>query len=724
MKPVLALTVTTGLLVMVAASAQAPSPQQKPTFTDEQGVVHLPAFAVPPSDFSSPEAQQARVKRGQVAAKSPALGSVPALEVATEAILNLRRRADEERRKTVEQMLQVFPVAVAEQEIDGITVDVVTPRAGVPARNQERILINLHGGGMIFGARWEGQIDSIPIAHAGQFKVATVDYRMAPEHRFPAASEDVARVYAELLKSYRPENIGIYGCSAGAALTASSVAWFASHELPRPGAIALLGGGAAFPNRGDSYYLAGGFFAGIPTYPPTNSDFISKLRSLYWAGVADDDPLVGPAHHLDVLAKFPPTVVLNSTRDPTLSAALYTHRQLRSAGTDAELHVWDGVDHCFQYNPALPESREAYQVVARFFDERLGKARIGTGQTTPAADGVIDVPAFRAPYSELASDASRRNFIELADGFKRWRSSLQPGDSMATVRQKLDDTLMRPGVERLRAAFPVEIVPREIGAVRVDVITPTDGVSSRNAERVLINLHGGGFSVAAGYGGQQESIPIASIGRITVMSVDYRMAPEHRFPAASEDVARVYAELLKRYRPENIGIYGCSAGAYLTGQAVAWFQKHAMPSPGAIGLFGGSLITGQAGDSDVFGAALGGQGALPRQQGDNSSDRSNRYFEGADLRDPLVSPGLSADVLRRFPPSLLISGTRDVRLSQTVHAHAQLVRLGVDARLHVWEGAAHCSFAQPVVDPDVPETREAWDVIVRFFDQQLGSRKR
>jgi epsilon-lactone hydrolase len=342
----------------------------------------------------------------------------------------------------------------------------------------------------------------------------------------------------------------------------------------------------------------------------------------------------------------------------------------------------------------------------------------------PVADAAVDIPAFRAPYSELASEASRRHFVEFAEGFARWRSMLEPGDSIVTVRRTLDDALMRPGVERLKAVFPVEIVSKRIGGVLTDVITPAGGVSQKNRERVLINLHGGGFTVGGGYGGQQESIPIASLGRIAVMSVDYRMAPEYRFPAASEDVAQVYAELLKRYRPQNIGIYGCSAGAYLAGQAVAWFQQHDLPSPGAIGLFGGSLIIGQAGDSDVFGAALGGQGARPRRQGEVASTRSIRYFEGADLREPLVSPGLSADVLRRFPASLLISGTRDMNLSQTVHAHAQLVKHGVDARLHVWEGAAHCSFAQPVVDPDVPETREAWDVIVRFFDQQLGSSQR
>jgi acetyl esterase/lipase len=78
---------------------------------------------------------------------------------------------------------------------------------------------------------------------------------------------------------------------------------------------------------------------------------------------------------------------------------------------------------------------------------------------------------------------------------------------------------------------------------------------------------------------------MAGIGHVKVISIDYRQAPEHKFPAASEDVAKVYQELLKTFKAENIGIYGCSAGGFLTAQSVAWFQAHNLPAPGAIGIF-------------------------------------------------------------------------------------------------------------------------------------------
>jgi hypothetical protein len=73
-------------------------------------------------------------------------------------------------------------------------------------------------------------LESVPIASVGRFKVITVDYRQAPEATFPVASEDVAAVYKDLLKTYKPENIGVYRCSAGGALTAQAGAWFVAYR--------------------------------------------------------------------------------------------------------------------------------------------------------------------------------------------------------------------------------------------------------------------------------------------------------------------------------------------------------------------------------------------------------------------------------------------------------------------------------------------------------------
>jgi acetyl esterase/lipase len=94
------------------------------------------------------------------------------------------------------------------------------------------------------------------------------------------------------------------------------------------------------------------------------------------------------------------------------------------------------------------------------------------------------------------------------------------------------------------------------------------------------------------------------------------------------------------------------------------------------------------------------------------------YFAGADPNDSLVSPAASPEVLAQFPPTLIVTGTRAFELSNAVYTHTQLVKLGVDAALHVWEGMFHGFF----YNPDVPESRECYDVIVDFFDSRLGRR--
>ncbi|MBI4165013.1 MAG: alpha/beta hydrolase fold domain-containing protein [Acidobacteria bacterium] len=334
-------------------------------------------------------------------------------------------------------------------------------------------------------------------------------------------------------------------------------------------------------------------------------------------------------------------------------------------------------------------------------------------------DGTVHFPNWSVPYSELASPEAKKNFIDFSRKFEAQGKALaadkpRPGETPAERTRRLtDETLMIPGLNRLRTVFAVDIKPESIGGVQTDVVVPAKGTSPANRNRVLINLHGGGMTVGARYGGQIESVPIASLGGIKVITVDYRMAPEWHFPAASEDVAKVYGELLKSYRPENIGIYGCSAGASLTGQAVAWFQTHDLPRPGAVGMFGFGAIGELVGDSNYL--FTGGKPAPKREKADG-------YLAGADVADPLVSPVRSSSVLKGFPPSLLISGTRDLGLSPVLYTHARLVDLGVEADLHVWEGAPHCSYAQPVVDPDVPETRQAWKVIINFFDKHLGNK--
>lgn len=99
-----------------------------------------------------------------------------------------------------------------------------------------------------------------------------------------------------------------------------------------------------------------------------------------------------------------------------------------------------------------------------------------------------------------------------------------------------------------------------------------------------------------------------------------------------------------------------------------------------------------------------------------SEDPGFEYLRNVDSNDTLAYPIRSKEVMSRFPPSLLISSTRDLALSSVVHTHSVLVQQGVPAELYVWEGLPHGFFVASLL----PQSREMFDITARFFDRYLG----
>lgn len=324
---------------------------------NKSGTATGPAFAIPYSNYASPEAAKLFQQVLADGRKTPslALGIEPS-----------RTFYDKINTDRASRMQKIYPVTIHAETIGGVPTDVVLPADGIASTQRKRVLINLHGGGFLWGAHSGGLVESIPIASLGKIKVVTVDYREGPEHVFPAASQDVTAVYTALLKQYPAKNIGIYGCSAGGVLTAEATAWIISKKLPVPGAIGTFCGSIA-EFSGDSAYVAPILNGqAVPTAP-------LKLLSLpYFAGAGADDPMVFPANSPALLAKFPPTLLITGTRDFAMSTELQSQRLLAAAGVDAELHVWDGMWHSFFSDPEMPESKEAYAVMVSFFNRHLG----------------------------------------------------------------------------------------------------------------------------------------------------------------------------------------------------------------------------------------------------------------------------------------------------------------------------------------------------------------
>lgn len=281
-----------------------------------------------------------------------------------------------------------------------------------------------------------------------------------------------------------------------------------------------------------------------------------------------------------------------------------------------------------------------------------------------------------------------------------------------TIEQRRTSTdKWQAGVgEQSKKLYPVNIAPDTIADVPVRVVTPLE-IAPQKGDRVLINLHGGGFNSDSG--SLSETIPIANLTGIKVVAVLYRLAPEHPFPAGLDDAVAVYKELLKTYKPNHIGLYGTSAGAVLTAEVTVKLKQLKLPLPAVTGIFSGLGDLGHAGDSISLFALNGFSGHLDDP---NPNDRGNKDYTGATpLNDSVLSP-IYAD-LTGLPPALFITSGRDLLLSGTTILHRAYLRAGVDAQLVVFEALPHAFWNNPAL----PESREADQLMANFLAKHLGT---
>jgi monoterpene epsilon-lactone hydrolase len=337
-------------------------------------------------------------------------------------------------------------------------------------------------------------------------------------------------------------------------------------------------------------------------------------------------------------------------------------------------------------------------------------------QTTPAAkqdsatfdrDGTTHLTRV-VPMPSTISPEAQKWLTSLA------RAKRKSGpETLAERRARTDVWRTQDSAEAL-TIYKVHVEETRIAGVRADIITPLASAPSKNSEasraRVLINLHGGGFNSDSG--SLIEGVPIASLAKIKVVSVYYRLAPENPFPAAVDDVIAVYKDLLKTYKPQNIGIFGTSAGAILTGEVAVRLKQLGLPLPAALGMFSTLADFSRPSDSRQIFALDGFAGEL--QPTDPSHLPDNEYVGKTDRKDPVLSP-MFAD-LRGMPPSLLVTSTRDLLLSDTAIFHRALLRAGDDAQLVVFEALPHAFWYHF----QLPETKEALQIMANFFDHTVG----
>jgi acetyl esterase/lipase len=322
---------------------------------------------------------------------------------------------------------------------------------------------------------------------------------------------------------------------------------------------------------------------------------------------------------------------------------------------------------------------------------------------TADADGSLHLPARTIPLPGTVSPEAQRF---LAAGIEP--SPAPPASDKAAWQAAIAkyDAMLAQRSEPLRNAFAGKIDERALDGVKVYELLP-EGIPPRNTNRVLVYLHPGSFVFGGGVAGIGGAVQLASASHLRVYSIDYRLAPDHPYPAALDDTIAVYREVIKRFEPTSVGLVGVSSGGGLAAAAVLKIREAGLPLPGAAVLLAPQTDLTESGDTIQTNRDLDVvlRHAVP--------EAIALYAGDTDPRDPYLSP-LFGDFAKGFCPTFLQSGTRDMMLSDTVRLHRALRHAGIDAELHVFEAMPHIGFG------GAPEDDELQAEVLRFLDKHLG----
>ena len=326
-----------------------------------------------------------------------------------------------------------------------------------------------------------------------------------------------------------------------------------------------------------------------------------------------------------------------------------------------------------------------------------------SGTYTLLPDGSADLGGRVVPVPRTISVEARQSLVDAA-------LRPAPEGSLHSRRAQLDAQMALLNTYAL-SLYPADVQEVSLGGVRCHLVRPAGIPADQRSGKVLVNLHAGGFVV--GSGSLIEAIPLAVLTNSTVIAVDYRLAPEHPYPAAVDDAVAVWRQVLEHHPASDMAIYGTSAGAFLTAQAIVRMRRDGLPLPACAGIFsGGGDLTDLGDAAAIFNfGGFAGDPSIP--YGEPGSDTGS-YLSGADTSDPVVSP-LHAD-LSEFPPTLLVTSTRDLVLSATALMHRALRRAGTAAELYVFEALPHGFW----FNLNLPETRETLEVMSTFFIRHLN----
>ena len=267
--------------------------------------------------------------------------------------MELKAAADGHYAAAVKGLAGTLRASVETVRTGEAVVHVATPETMI---EPDCAYLDLHGGALVFGGGEACRAQARMQADQHGVLCYGVDYRMPPEHPFPAALDDAMAAYRHVLERHAPSRIVIGGRSAGGNLAAALLLRAKDEGLSLPAALVLLSPQVDLTESGDSFAVNRMVDVVLP-------GSLMRNNELYAGGANLSHPYLSPV--FGDLAGFPPTFIQSGTRDLFLSNAVRMHRALRRANVDAELHVFEAMPHGgFQGN--TPEDRELAAEVSRF----------------------------------------------------------------------------------------------------------------------------------------------------------------------------------------------------------------------------------------------------------------------------------------------------------------------------------------------------------------------
>jgi epsilon-lactone hydrolase len=273
------------------------------------------------------------------------------------AIATVRRRL-----KRIERIVPRPPKDTQTTAVDAGGVNAV--RIAVRQARSDRCVLYFHGGGYAFGTATLARDFTWRIGAAAHACVLYFDYRLAPEHPFPAAVEDAATVYRWLGRRFDPRRIAFMGESAGGGLALATLYKLRDEGLPLPGAAVAISPWTDLALTGPSLQ------SNAAADPMLTATHLPALANGYLAG-ADPrhhyaSPLYGDASGL------PPTLIHAGSDEILRDDAVRMADKLRAAGCEVEIEVWPRMPHAWHlYARILPEGRRAIEKIGTFLQERL-----------------------------------------------------------------------------------------------------------------------------------------------------------------------------------------------------------------------------------------------------------------------------------------------------------------------------------------------------------------